>query len=277
MFSKDTFFFDMDYLSEIAERHHQQYITADPFPHAVIDNFLPEEVAEEVLANFPDKSSEEWIQFQNAREKKLANNEDALMPPFIRHLLGQFNSAAMCTFVEKLTGIEGIIPDPYFWGGGQHQIERGGYLKIHADFNMQKKLRLDRRVNLLVYFNKDWEEAYGGHFELWDKDMEHCVQKILPIFNRCAVFSTTSTSYHGHPEPLTCPEGRSRKSLALYYYTQGRPEEEQNDFHTTLFKQRPGEGFDESTDKLTMGKVVKKLVPPIFVDGYRMIRGKKDN
>ncbi|MDJ0839554.1 MAG: 2OG-Fe(II) oxygenase [Acidobacteriota bacterium] len=272
---QDAFFFDAARLDRIAEKRREAYAAAEPFPHAVIDDFLPVDVAERILEYFPEETSREWLEFKNAREKKLANNHDALMPPLIRHILAQFNAAAVCGFLEKLTGIEGIIPDPYFWGGGQHQIKPGGYLKVHADFNRHRKLPLDRRLNLLLYLNKDWEESYGGYLELWDREMKACVQRILPIFNRCVIFTTTSDSYHGHPEPLTCPEDRTRKSLALYYYTAGRPETEQNEPHTTIFKQRPGEGFRESNEGLTVKTVAKKLLPPIILDGIRAVRGRK--
>ena len=155
--------------------------------------------------------------------------------------MSQFNSSTFVDFLERLTGITGIIPDPHFRGGGLHQILPGGFLKVHADFNKQQRLNLDRRLNVLLYLNKDWPESYGGHFELWNHEMTQCEKRALPLFNRLVVFSTTDFSYHGHPDPLTCPAGRSRKSLALYYYTNGRPPEEaEPEFHSTLFQQRLG-------------------------------------
>jgi Rps23 Pro-64 3,4-dihydroxylase Tpa1-like proline 4-hydroxylase len=141
----------------------------------------------------------------------------------------------MLLWLEALTGIEGLIPAPYFGGGGLHQIEPGGFLKIHADFNVHPKLKLDRRLNMLVYLNKDWRDEYGGHLELWDRDLSACRKKILPSFNRTVIFSTTDTSFHGHPHPLTAPVGMSRKSVSLYYYTAGRPEAERSAPHDTLF------------------------------------------
>ena len=140
-----------------------------------------------------------------------------------RHLLSQFNSSTICEFLQVLTGIEKLIPDPHFVGGGLHQIVQGGFLKIHADFNWHGDLDLHRRINLLVYLNKNWKEEYGGHLELWDKEMKNCEERVLPVFNRCAIFTTTSDSWHGNPAPLTCPEGWTRKSLALYYYLCLRP------------------------------------------------------
>src|SRR5215210_1660828 len=132
--------------------------------------------------------------------------------------------------------IEGLIPDPYFGGAGPHQILPGGFLKVHVDFNRHPLLQLDRRLNLLVYLKEDWEEAYGGHLELWDREMTRCERKILPVFNRTVVFSTTDFSFHGHPVPLSCPEGRSRKSVSFYYYTNGRPAEERSEPHDTIFR-----------------------------------------
>jgi Rps23 Pro-64 3,4-dihydroxylase Tpa1-like proline 4-hydroxylase len=119
--------------------------------------------------------------------------------------------------------------------GGLHQIERGGFLDVHIDFNVHPKLRLDRRLNMLIYLNHDWPEEYGGHLELWSRDMTSCEKRILPLFNRTVIFSTTDGSFHGHPRPLSCPEGRTRKSVSLYYYTSGRPEEERSPAHDTIF------------------------------------------
>ena len=100
-------------------------------------------------------------------------------------------------------------------------------------------------MNLLIYLNKDWTEENGGNLELWDSSMSSCLKRILPIFNRTVIFSTTSFSYHGHPQPVVCNQEDSRKSIALYYYSNGRPEEE--DFspklHSTLWQSRPNGGY----------------------------------
>ncbi len=149
----------------------------------------------------------------------------------------------------------------------------GGLLKIHADFNKHPVTQLDRRLNVLVYLNKDWEEAYGGHFELWDKNMEKAEVRILPIFNRMAVFSTTSYSYHGHPDPLTCPADRSRKSIALYYYTNGRPAEEIDPklgSHSTLFRVRKDRMEDTKAD---VKRILRDFIPPAFIKAYVKLKG----
>ena len=235
---------DVDYLKTLAIKHREAYATATPFPHIVIDNFLPETLLEEILEEFPKPGQIDWQAFQTPAEKKLASKNEQQMGDATRLLLYNLNSSTFITFLEALTGIDGLLPDPHFIGGGLHQIERGGFLKMHVDFNRHTQLRLDRRLNFLLYLNKDWKEEYGGYLELWDSKMTQCEKKILPVFNRCVVFSTTDFSYHGHPEPLTCPEGWSRKSLALYYYSNGRPAEEiLGTPHTTIFQARPQENF----------------------------------
>jgi Rps23 Pro-64 3,4-dihydroxylase Tpa1-like proline 4-hydroxylase len=274
MDSKLKFCLEPDYLNNLATKHCQAYAQAKPFPHIILDDFLPEYVLEEILAEFPQPGDIDWKKFERPAEKKLASTSEQQMGQAIRFLLYQLNSSIFIEFLEKLTGIDGIIPDPYFQGGGLHQIERGGFLKLHADFNRHKKLRLDRRLNLLIYLNKDWKEEYGGHFELWDTEMTRCEQKVLPIFNRCVIFSTTDFSYHGHPDPLTCPEGWTRKSLALYYYSNGRPAEEISGGHSTLFKARPEEDVTERSSDNTFKTVIKKLVPPILIDVRNALKNK---
>jgi Rps23 Pro-64 3,4-dihydroxylase Tpa1-like proline 4-hydroxylase len=191
------------------------------------------------------------------------------LPPPVRDVLYFLNSRPMLQFLEVLTGIQGVLPDPYYVGGGVHQIKPGGKLEIHADFNRHTKLKLDRRINVLIYLNKDWKEEYGGHFELWNREMTQAEQKILPLFNRCAIFSTTSFSYHGHPNPLACPPGRTRKSIATYYYSNGRPEEEVSESHSTLFQHRPGA---EEPKQSVIKSAVRAVTPPIIIDTIKRLR-----
>jgi Rps23 Pro-64 3,4-dihydroxylase Tpa1-like proline 4-hydroxylase len=217
----------------------EQYQSASPFPHIALDGLFPDEELERVLSRFPSPQQTQWTHFDNPTEKKLGfHHATTRIDDHIQRFLWRMNSYPILDFLERLTGIDGLIPDPYFGGGGIHQIERGGFLKVHADFNWHPKLRLDRRLNMLVYLNKDWAEDFGGHLELWDGEMKQPVQRILPVFNRTVVFSTTDQSYHGHPMPLNCPAGSTRKSVSLYYYTNGRPEEEHSAPHDTIFKKR---------------------------------------
>jgi Rps23 Pro-64 3,4-dihydroxylase Tpa1-like proline 4-hydroxylase len=210
------------------------YTHAEPFPHIVLDGLFDDADLEPVLADFPKPEETRWMRFDSPTEKKLGYyHEHSTISDRVRRFLDAMNGFEMLLFLEALTGMEGLIPDPYFGGGGLHQIEPGGFLKVHADFNVHPKLKLDRRANMLVYMNKDWREEWGGHLELWDATS--CVKRIAPLFNRTVIFSTTDTSYHGHPHPLLSPPGVTRKSVSLYYYTAGRPEEERSAPHDTIF------------------------------------------
>jgi hypothetical protein len=217
------------------------YQRADPFPHIVIDGLFDDAVLERVLADFPKPEETRWMRFESPTEKKLGYyHEHSRITDDVRAFLDALNGFEMLLFLEALTGIEALIPDPYFGGGGLHQIEPGGFLKIHSDFNVHPKLKLDRRANMLIYMNKDWREEWGGHLELWDASMSQRRQRIAPLFNRTVVFSTTDTSFHGHPHPLQSPPGVTRKSLSLYYYTAGRPDEERSAPHDTIFREPTG-------------------------------------
>ena len=219
----------------------EQYEGADPFPHIVLDGLFDDADLDRVLAEFPKPEETRWTRFDSPREKKLGYyHEHSTISQTVRAFLDAMNGFEMLLFLEALTGIEGLIPDPYFGGGGLHQIEPGGFLKIHADFNVHPKLQLDRRLNMLIYLNKGWREEWGGHLELWNASMSECRQRVLPSFNRTVVFSTTDTSFHGHPHPLTSPPGVTRKSVSLYYYTAGRPEEERSAPHDTIFREPGG-------------------------------------
>jgi hypothetical protein len=215
---------------------HAEYVAARPFPHVVIDDLFPREVLNTVLAEFPTPDEIEWKRFDNPTEKKLGYWHESTLRPRLQLFLYEMNSPPMLQFLEALTGIRGLIPDPYYGGAGPHQILSGGFLKVHVDFNRHPLLNLDRRLNMLVYLNEAWKEEYGGHLELWPSDMSRCERRILPLFNRTVVFSTTDVSFHGHPTPLACPQGMSRKSVSLYYYTNGRPAEESSAPHDTIFQ-----------------------------------------
>lgn len=216
----------------------EQYRNAEPFPHVVLDGLFDEADLDRVLSEFPKPEEMQWHRFESPQEKKLGYyHEISVVRPHVRAFLEAMNGFETLLWLEALTGMEGLIPDPYFGGGGLHQIEPGGFLKIHADFNVHPKLKIDRRANMLVYLNREWREEWGGHLELWDETMTECRKRIAPLFNRTVIFSTTDTSYHGHPHPLASPPGVTRKSVSLYYYTAGRPAEEMSTPHDTIFRE----------------------------------------
>jgi 2OG-Fe(II) oxygenase superfamily len=257
----DTFL-PLTRMAETAELSCTAYLNAKPFPHVVFDNFLDTQILDLILAEFPSPGQIKWQRFDNEREIKLASAAEISFGPVTRLLLYHLNSLTFLDFLGAVTGIPNLIPDPSFDGGGLHQIERGGKLGVHADFNKHHRYGLDRRLNLLLYLNKDWREEYGGHLELWNRDMTACEKRVLPVFNRILVFGTTDYTYHGHPDPLRCPKGMTRKSLALYYFSNGRPAEESAGAHSTLFKARTGDDF-ALTMRQRVRNVAQDFLPPI--------------
>lgn len=223
---KVPFVFDTDELEKLALIHQSNYAEAVPFKHIVLDDFLPKLYAETALRHFPDPSSEVWFDWRG-RETVHQSRKQGVghasrmtkLSPYIQNILQAFNSYPFLNFLEKLTGISKILPDPYFYGGGLHQILSGGKLAVHTDFNDHHRLNLYRCINVLFYLNKGWKQEYNGNLELWTEDLQKCEQSIMPIFNRLVIFNTNKKSFHGHPLPLKTPSHITRKSMAFYYYT----------------------------------------------------------
>lgn len=228
----------------------EQFQRADPFPHVVIDGFLTSQAVHVVVAEFLDPGRMEK-QFRDVAEVKSASEDPKRWGPLTRALMRWMNSNDMVGWLEEVTGIEGIIADPTYSGGGLHQIRRGGKLGVHADFNRHPVTMDARRLNLLIYLNEPWHDDWGGHLELWDRSMTRCVKRIAPVAGRAVLFATDEDSFHGHPDPLKCPADVTRKSLALYYYT---PAEVGAPLRTTRFRPRPG-----SDDRVPSNSVVAKV------------------
>jgi len=249
---------DKDDLVSFAKRKASTYRNNLPYPHIVLDDLFDREKIKEILDEFPDEDAIDWRRFNDETGVKLASKNENQLGPKTFHLINVLNSGTFLRFLESLTGIENLISDPYLFGGGMHQIKRDGYLKIHVDYNKHPHFPFDRRVNLLLYLNENWEESFGGAIELWSTDMKKCVQKVLPLFNRIVIFNTTNDSFHGHPEKLSCPSNQSRKSIALYYFTASISESLAPP-HCTIYKERPSEKF------FSVKSFVKQFVPPILL------------
>jgi Rps23 Pro-64 3,4-dihydroxylase Tpa1-like proline 4-hydroxylase len=209
--------FNPDRLTELADECASNYRTAMPFPHLVFDDILPEALLDELVADFPSVDDPGWRIHEEAVQRKQQWADAKRLPPVAASVVALFHTAPFLKFLERLTGTDGLIGDPYCHHGGLHQSMSGGFLKIHTDVPLQPALRLQRRVNMIVFLNRDWAPAWGGELELWDAEMTTCVERIEPRFNRMVVFDSVRSN-HGHPRPTTSPPGVVRRSLALYYY-----------------------------------------------------------
>ena len=211
--STDYGYFDPS-ISTLGSQYRQQYNAATPFPHIVLQDFLDESILDLCLREFPSLPNSVASYKRSQENLKFEFKPEVLSPP-LRSLFYSFNSIPFVSFMENLTGIKGLIPDPYFGGAGFHQVSQGGHLGIHADFNFHRAMSLERRINVLIYLNKDWREEYGGCLELWDQQMKRCCERVVPAFNTCVVFNTSLTSFHGNPAPVNHPDGQPRRSIAL--------------------------------------------------------------
>ena len=198
----------------------RQYAQNKPCPHILLKDFLEPEIAVAMAKEFPQPTTDAWTQYKHANENKLGMPKRELFPPTIRAVVDELNTPEFVAWVSEVTGIPNLIADPMLEGGGLHQSGPGGYLNVHTDFSQHHfHTSWHRRVNLILYLNAGWQEQWGGSIELWERSMVRCVAKYPPLLNHALIFTTDERSLHGFPDPLTCPEGQSRKSIALYYYT----------------------------------------------------------
>jgi len=224
----------------------QKYQKATPFPSICIDNFLTPEFLELVMDAYPEynEAIEIGHEFSSLNEnKKVQITIPNKFPEPLQKLTELLASKRFIENMETLSGIKNLIWDPSFTGGGMHLTNSSGLLDVHLDFNFEKKLNLFRRINILIYLNKEWHFEWGGNVELWDKNVASCEGSFEPIANRCVIFSTSDISFHG-VTAVTCPEGVSRNSFAAYYYSEDAGDNTGEIYggnHSTLFRARPKE------------------------------------
>jgi len=277
------------------------YRSATPFPHTAFDGLIHEGLLEKVMEEFSAPPAEDWELREleaKSKNKQIAGPQQQI-GPYTRHLLAQLGSPRFLRFVEELTGIRGLIPDPYLHGGGLHEIGSGGYLELHSDFNWHGHLHMYRRLNLLLYLNKDWQEEWEGALELWDSRLEQTV-KYYPLWNRLIIQHVTSDAMHGFPATIRCPEDRTRKSIAMWLYTSELPVDVQcgydqcePDFILRAERAHPlprplwrrlvppivtayvkKKRQTKSFSKIEFWSAFTRFVPPIVVDAWQRVAGK---
>lgn len=226
------------------------FVAGKPFPHVVVDGLFDETFLSKIEKEYPTLDDLSWWQYNNHFEKKLAYNDVKNLSTNIQEFFRIANSWEFVKNIERLTRINGLIADPALHGGGLHRIETGGKLDVHADFNYHRVTGWRRRLNMITFLNKDWEESFGGHTEFWNKNMSKCVTSILPVFNRTVIFMVDDETWHGHPDPLKCPENRSRRSLATYYYTLHSEDLSNIEYRSTDYQKRPSDSHDAAVEKM---------------------------
>lgn len=264
-------------LRELADRYQNVYRQAKPFPHIVIDDFLPADVLEQLLDELSTINCSDWQQLRDNTDRDsvgnplirtgAAKNNPYLSAsyPSTHWLLHQLNSEVFINFLECLTGSGSLLASPQVESSGLGTLRSDKSFKIQVNGGQYTK-PLDRKLTFLIYLNKNWKEEYGGHLELWNAEMTRCEKKILPAFNRCVVFSTTDFSYYCHPDPLNCPDNETRKLLALYYPGRERAAAVTPNSHTSPELYATSQGnvdFKERSVEVLLKTFIKKLIPAL--------------
>jgi len=233
------FFLDRTHLRTLAMASRDAYRDARPYPHAVFDSFLGDELSRSLASAFPGPSHPGWkrrdYKEQSARMGQLQRVGFEGVDDNIRHLLNELSGMAFLDFLETLTGVTGVIPDPHFRGAGLSLTLPGGHLALHADFNRDRTRHLERKLTVLYYLAADWQSEWGGALELWDRDRTKCEASYSPTLDRMIVMAHGDDYWHGHPSPLACPEGRFRASIAAYFYVARPTASEEEDAHGAIW------------------------------------------
>ena len=243
----------------------QSYQTAEPFPHIVFDKLISEELLEKVLQEFPSPNDIEWrkLEAEKYSHKKLISSDfDLEAGIYTKRLVQSLTSSLFLRSLEELTGIQGLIPDPHLYAAGLHQYETGGFLEIHTDFNYHHGMNLFRRINLILYLNKDWKKEYNGSLILSDRSGQKSVE-VFAGWNQMVIANIQPDAYHGFPTPIDCPDDMTRKSLALWYYTTEIP---LWDATLYLFDQPHFKGQEK---KLGILGLIKAVLPPFLVHSLK--------
>jgi hypothetical protein len=222
----------------------ERFAGARPFPHVVIDNFLAADFCREVCRQFPSFDEAAAINENGLVGAKATQEKVRLLSPAYRQMDDLLQSPEFLALVGGITGIDGLRYDPWYFGGGTHENRQGQDLDPHIDFNYHPITRQHRRLNLIIYLNEQWEDAWGGSLQLhrdpYEESAEDEIVTVTPLLNRCVIFETSEHSWHGF-ERIALPPGQaglSRRSFAVYFYSNTRPAEQTAADHSTVYVER---------------------------------------
>lgn len=227
-----------------ASEYAQSFREAQPFRHVSIDHFLSDEFCRQICAQFPDFDQQHALNEDGKPGAKATREKVRELGPAFCELDDLVRQKAFRSLVSCISGVERLAYDPYYFGGGTHENRRGQELDPHIDFNFHPYSQRHRRLNLIIYLNDEWDDSWGGALQLHrDPYLEPADDEIVtitPLMNRCVIFETTESSWHGFEriDPPAEKADVSRKSFALYFYTRARPKSETANGHSTVYVDR---------------------------------------
>lgn len=229
-----------------------EFRRGNPFHHCVIDNFFPDDIANQLSEQFLPYDAEKWFHYNNPIEDKKALNDWNAFPDLTYRAFSYLNSNEFVPLLSAAVGVP-LYVDNGLHGGGWHIHASGGNLNPHLDYSIHPKLKLQRKLNIIIYLSPDLDEAHGGHLGLWHHDAETgrpsaLAKEVQPKFNRAILFDTTQNSWHGMSRPLTQPSNIFRKSLAVYYLC--TPDESADPRGRALFAPREEQLGNEEVNRI---------------------------
>jgi hypothetical protein len=246
-----------------AMRQREHLRNAVPFEHVLFQGLFNDRLLDLIHEEFDLATQLPWKQHVNRYEDTRRSMPGATLGPAAQIYFWLVNSARITQFLTAVTGVEELIPDPGLVGGGMHETRNGGHFSIHRDFEAHLTNGLANEMVMITYLNKDWKPSYQGLLELWDAQRQQCVKKVSPDFGVTLLMRHGPHSYHGYTTPLNMPRGRTRRSVASYYYS--HPQTSQRPTSTVskfLF-----------TSKLDIAKeTIKQCVPPILWNGFKKLK-----
>ena len=238
------------------------FAKAKPYPYVVIENFFEPDIAHEIESKFPTDNVQ-WHVYDNPIESKLAYDRiDALEQPVFQTAWRALQSSENVDLIRKITGIQELENDPHLHGAGLHYHPRGGRLEMHLDYSIHPISGMERRVNLIIYMNSDWQPDWGGGLQIWEGSPQEPTReafRMVPRFNTAVLFRTSDISWHGVPDEIRCPVGIGRKSLAIYFVSPPRPEATQR--FKASFRPRPNVLLEEGYLELCQLRDSRRLEP----------------
>ena len=216
---------------------------AKPFCHLVIDNLLSPEFCRKLANDFPRFESDKAVSELGTEGYKAVHTNLLQLGPAYESLDKLIRSEEFLNLVTRWTGIPDLLYDSEYVGGGTHENLNGQELDPHIDFNYHPTTALHRRLNLILFLNREWEESWGGgldfHRDPWDPESDQVIS-ITPVFNRCVLFETNEHSWHGFRQIVLPKDKRhiSRRTIAVYFYTRERPIAEVATEHSTVYVPR---------------------------------------
>jgi hypothetical protein len=239
-----------------------KFACAAPFPHLVIDGLFPPDRLRPVAADFDAAPAGIWRNIQSGLQRKRATPPDSPLPASVQDYFNTLNSGPFIRFLSDITGIANLIPDPALHGGGMHEVGEGGAFEIHIDFEQHPRTFLNNRLVVITYLNDDWLAEDGGNLELWDTRPPRCAQSLAPIFGRTVILEQSRRAAHGHPQPIR--QGRKRRSVTAYFYTNGRAPATAGNLLPTTYVAHKGHSMQQ---RIELG--LRLIVPPVILMSLR--------